>query len=192
MSRRWKGWTLAVGAMAVSMSALAAPPSAAMLGNACAGCHGTNGASAGLTMPSLAGQTRESIVFSMKKFKSGERQSTIMGQLARGYSEAEIDALADFFSAQKAPFSDQVLDPDKVAKGASLQENNCSGCHIENGKAGKNNAISVAGQWLPYLQIQMNLYLTEQRKMPGKMAQKVNPLSKEDLDALMHFYASVK
>jgi sulfide dehydrogenase cytochrome subunit len=146
MSRMWKRWALAAGVVAVSTAALAAPPSAAMLGNACAGCHGTNGASAGLTMPSLAGQTKESIVFSMKKFKSGERQSTIMGQLARGYSDAEIESMADFFSAQKAPLSDQTLDPAKVAKGASLQEGNCSGCHIENGKAGKNNAISIAGR----------------------------------------------
>jgi len=192
MTKTWKGWTVAAGILAASTTALAAPPSAAMLSNACAGCHGTNGASAGLTMPTLAGQTKESIVFSMKKFKSGERQSTIMGQLARGYSDAEIESMADFFSSQKSPISNQSLDPVKVAKGASLQEGNCSGCHIENGKAGKNNAISVAGQWLPYLQIQMNLYLTEQRKMPGKMAQKVNPLSKEELDALMHFYASVK
>jgi cytochrome c553 len=50
----------------------------------------------------------------------------------------------------------------------------------------------MASQWLPYLQMQMDLYQSGARKMPEKMAEKVKPLSKEDLDALLHFYASVK
>ena len=69
--------------------------------NACAGCHGTNGGSAGPTMPSLASQSKEAIVDAMKKFKSGERPSTVMGRLAKGYTDAEFAAMGDFFSKQK-------------------------------------------------------------------------------------------
>ena len=192
MTKTWKGWAVAAGVLAVSTSALAAPPSAAMLSNACAGCHGTNGGSAGLTMPSLAGQSKEAIVDAMTKYKSGERKSTIMGRLAKGYTEADINAMGDFFSQQKLHATNQALDPAKVAQGASLQEANCSRCHIEDGKEGKDNTPAMASQWLPYLQIQMNQYLTDERKMPEKMAEKVKPLSRADLDALLHFYASVK
>ncbi len=91
MMMKWRGWGLATGALAVSAMAQAAPPSAAMLSNACAGCHGTNGGSAGPTMPSLASQSKEAIEAAMKKFRSGERPSTIMGRLAKGYS-ASSDA----------------------------------------------------------------------------------------------------
>jgi sulfide dehydrogenase cytochrome subunit len=63
---------------------------------------------------------------------------------------------------------------------------------MEGGKEGKDDSPIMASQWLPYLQIQMGQYLNGQRKMPEKMAEKVKPLSKEDLDALLHFYASVK
>jgi sulfide dehydrogenase cytochrome subunit len=192
MTKTWKGWAVAAGVLAASTSALAAPPSAAMLSNACAGCHGTNGGSAGLTMPSLAGQSKEAIVDAMTKYKSGERKSTIMGRLAKGYTAADIDAMGDFFSKQKLHATNQTLDPVKVAQGASLQEANCSRCHIEDGKEGKDNTPAMASQWLPYLQIQMNQYLTDERKMPEKMAEKVKPMSKADLDALLHFYASVK
>ncbi len=192
MIKKWKGWTLAAAVMAASTTALAAPPSAAMLSYACAGCHGTNGASAGLSMPSLAGQSKEAIVDAMKKYKNGERKSTVMGRLAKGYSDADIDAMGDFFSRQKLHATSQTLDAAKVAKGASLQEANCSRCHLEDGKEGKDNTPAMAGQWLPYLQIQMAQYLSEQRKMPEKMAEKVKPMSKEDLDALLHFYASIK
>ncbi len=190
-SRGFK-WALAAGALAVSGAALAAPPTPAMLSNACAGCHGTHGGSAGPSMPSLASQSKEAIVVAMKKFKSGERPATVMGRLAKGFSDADFDAMGEFFSKQKLHATNQTLDGSKVAKGAKLEEESCSRCHMEGGKEGKDDSPVMASQWLPYLQIQMGEYLSGKRKMPEKMAEKVKPLSKEDLDALLHFYASVK
>jgi sulfide dehydrogenase cytochrome subunit len=128
----------------------------------------------------------------MKKFKSGERPSSIMGRLAKGYSDAEITAMAEFFSKQKLHVTSQAVDAAKVKKGASLQESNCGRCHIEDGKEGKDDTPVMASQWLPYMQMQMADYLSGKRKMPEKMKEKVDPMSKEDLDALLHFYASVK
>lgn len=192
MTKTRKGWALAAGILAASTSAIAAPPTAEMLSNACAGCHGTNGGSAGMTMPSLAGQSKEAIIDAMKKFKSGERQSTIMGRLAKGYSDPQIELMANFFAKKKIHATAQTLDPAKIARGASLQEANCSRCHLEDGREGKDETPAMASQWLPYLQIQMDQYLNGKRKMPEKMAEKVKPMSKADLDALMHYYASVK
>jgi sulfide dehydrogenase cytochrome subunit len=191
MKQRWSSLALAVGAMTISAAAFAAGPSAAMLSNACAGCHGTHGGSAGMTMPSLAGQSKTAIVDAMKKFKSGERPATVMGRLAKGYSDEQFDMIGDFFAKQKVHFTNQMVDKTKAAKGASLQEENCSRCHLEDGKEGKDDTPVMASQWLPYLQIQMDLYQSGKRKMPEKMAEKVKQLSKEDLDALLNFYASV-
>ena len=191
MKQRWSRWALAAGALTISATAFAAGPNAQMLANACAGCHGTNGGSAGLTMPSLAAQSKTAIVDAMKKFKSGERPSSIMGRLAKGYSDAEIDTLGDFFSKQKIHFTAQTVDKAKAAKGADLQEANCSRCHLDDGKEGKDDTPVMASQWLPYLQMQMDLYQSGKRKMPEKMAEKVKPLSNAELEALLHFYASV-
>ena len=192
MTKKWKGWALATGALAFSATAMAAPPSAEMISFACAGCHGTNGGSAGLTMPSLASQSKTAIVDAMKKFKSGERPSTVMGRLAKGDSDADFDAMATFFSKQKFHPTTQAVNAAKVKKGEALQEANCSRCHLEDGKEGKDDTPVMASQWLPYLQMQMDLYQSGARKMPEKMAEKVKPLSKKDIEALLHFYASVK
>lgn len=195
MKLRWSGSALAAGALAVSLAspgAFAAPPTPAMLANACGGCHGTNGGSAGLMMPSLASHSKEAIVDAMKKFKSGDRPSTVMGRLAKGYTDADFEAMGEFFSKQKLHVTHQNVDKAKAAKGAELQEKHCNRCHNEEGKEGKDETPVMASQWLPYLQLQMEMYLSGKRKMPEKMAEKVKPLSKEDLDALMHFYASVK
>lgn len=185
-------WALAACALGMSTGGFAAPPTAAMLSNACAGCHGTNGGSVGPAMPSLAGQSKEAIVEAMKKFKSGERPSTIMGRLAKGYSDAEFAAMGDFFSANKLHITEQGLDKTRVAQGAKLQEANCGRCHMEDGKEGKDDTPAMASQWLPYLQMQMALYLNDQRKMPEKMKEKVQGLTTDELESLLHFYANVK
>ena len=67
----------------------------------CSACHGTNGSPvAGSPVPGLAGRPREEIVQVMGQFKSGARPATVMHQIAKGYGDAEIAALADHFSKQ--------------------------------------------------------------------------------------------
>jgi cytochrome c553 len=71
------------------------------LAAACANCHGTNGVAAA-GMASLAGQSPQFLSAALKAFRDGQRPGTIMPQLAKGYSDAQIEALAAWFSAQKA------------------------------------------------------------------------------------------
>jgi sulfide dehydrogenase cytochrome subunit len=66
----------------------------------CANCHGTNGASVG-EVESLAGKPKDEIVRKMQEFKSGARPATIMQQLAKGYTDEQIQSLAAWFAAQK-------------------------------------------------------------------------------------------
>lgn len=77
------------------------PPGVRALAANCAACHGTNGNSAGGAIPGLAGINKEYFVNQMKAFKEGKREATVMHQIAKGYSDVEIAAIADFFAAQK-------------------------------------------------------------------------------------------
>src|SRR5450755_4740639 len=65
----------------------------------CANCHGTDGRSRA-AIPSLAGQDAAVIVQRMKEFRDGRRAATVMQQLAKGYTDAQIEAAAAYFAAQ--------------------------------------------------------------------------------------------
>ena len=67
----------------------------------CAACHGTNGNSAGGAIPGLAGMNKDYFVIQMKAFKEGKREATLMHQISKGYSDAEVVAIAEYFAAQK-------------------------------------------------------------------------------------------
>ena len=67
----------------------------------CAACHGTNGKSVGGAIQGLAGANKEYFIAQIKAFKEGKREATVMHQIAKGYSDAEMSALADFFAAQR-------------------------------------------------------------------------------------------
>ena len=66
----------------------------------CAGCHGTDGR-AEVGMVALAGMNKDEIVKSMQDFKAGRRPATLMHQLAKGYSDAQIVSIAAYFAVQK-------------------------------------------------------------------------------------------
>jgi cytochrome subunit of sulfide dehydrogenase len=66
----------------------------------CASCHGTNGRSLG-AIPVLAGRDKAALVVLVREFRDGTRPSTVMRQLAKGYTDAQIEAAAAYFAAQK-------------------------------------------------------------------------------------------
>jgi cytochrome c553 len=68
----------------------------------CAICHGTAGRpAAGSSVAALAGRPAAQIAEAMDAFRQGTRSATVMHQIAKGYSDAEIDAMARWFAVQK-------------------------------------------------------------------------------------------
>lgn len=70
------------------------------MASACSSCHGTNGKGVG-GMEDLAGYPKDKFVKTVSDFRSGAKPATVMHQLAKGYTDAQIDAIATFFAAQK-------------------------------------------------------------------------------------------
>jgi sulfide dehydrogenase cytochrome subunit len=62
---------------------------------------GTGGDTKGQTLPPLSGQPQQALSASLHAFKTGARPSTIMAQIAKGYTDEQIELLAAYFAAQK-------------------------------------------------------------------------------------------
>jgi cytochrome c553 len=67
----------------------------------CANCHGTDGHSASSEVAALAGLPKELIVQRMNEYKNGKRPASVMHQLAKGYTDQQIESMAGYFAAQK-------------------------------------------------------------------------------------------
>lgn len=194
-----KGKTLfALAASGLLGATLAAAPAqaddtAAMMAETCAGCHGTDGTSNGPVTPSIAGADKEYFVTTMKDYASGARPSTVMGRIAKGYTEADYKAMADYFASRKMAPAKQAFDPALVAKGKDLQARFCENCHEKGGTAGE-LIPKVAGQWTPYLQYSLADFKTGvrtmERRKKAKMEELMAEAGDEGLTAILAYLAS--
>ena len=95
---------LAALATALAAGAAWAQDAAALrtrsLAGQCAQCHGTDGrAPAGVLPGALSGMPAATLIEQMKGFRTGSRPSTVMQQIARGFSDAQVEQLARYFAA---------------------------------------------------------------------------------------------
>jgi len=157
-------------------------PRGLMLANTCVGCHGQGGSSLGPATPSIAGMAVDTFTDAMKAYREGKRPSTVMGRLAKGYTDEDIAEMSNFFAAQKFVRVAQKTDPDKAKAGKKLHKDNCEKCHEEGGFKDEDGSSILAGQWLPYLQFQLADFNAKKREMPEKMAKRLNAMVKDNGD----------
>ena len=185
---------LMAGLIATSQPLVADTPSGATLGGTCAACHGYNGSSVGI-IPSIAGNSAEYFTETMEAFKSGDRKSTVMGRIAKGYSSEEIQKMAEFFASKPLQPMTQSFDPAKAALGADIHKESCNKCHKDGGRSGEEDPI-LAGQSMLYLQYSMADFKNKDREPDEKMSKKVREVIEkhgtDGLEALIHYYGSRK
>jgi cytochrome subunit of sulfide dehydrogenase len=155
-----------------------AGPTAKMLADTCAGCHGPNGESAGPATPNLAGISATYFTDSMLYFQAlpkgedyaeGARPATVMNRIAKGYTEEQIEAMAVLFASMPVYKADVPHDAAKAKAGTPVYEDACSKCHDEGGSLPDDDAGILAGQWLPWLKYSMEDFRAGHREMPRKM-----------------------
>lgn len=107
-------WAATLAGLALSPAAAAAQTTfdVSVLAASCANCHGTDGRSPG-GIPSIAGRPESILRSQLIAFRSDAPPAgtTIMNRLSKGYTEAQIHALAKYFSEIKAQESKK--DPSK-------------------------------------------------------------------------------
>lgn len=176
-------------------TSVTAGPSGEALAYTCAGCHGTDGSSVGPSSPHLAGMNAEYFVESMQEYREDERNPTIMNRLAKGYTDEQLEAMAEFFANQTLRLTPQQSDVAQAKLGAEYHEKYCEKCHEEGGRKSDDAGI-LAGQWAPYLRFSLDDYRSGERDMTKKMGKKMKSMEKdhgaEAFEALIHYYAGQK
>lgn len=92
-----KAWWLVL----LCTSALAQEPRAGRaLAATCANCHGTDGRAVGAAMPALAGMPAQALLARLADYRSDRLPGTVMPQIAKGYTEAQLQLIAAYLAAQ--------------------------------------------------------------------------------------------
>ena len=101
INRRW-GWLFIACFGSGVAVAQPADREARALAASCAGCHGPDGrAAVGELTPPLAGLPQDYLIAQMQAFKSDKRPATVMHQIAKGYSDRQIEAISAYLSWRK-------------------------------------------------------------------------------------------
>lgn len=187
-----------------------------LLVGTCVACHGNAGNSVGPAIPNLAGVSPNYFMAAMFAYKYDDeeeleevidsddayldveaytRYSTIMNRLAKGYSDEQIVAMAEYFSTQEPQRPTQAFDAELAAAGEKLHEKHCDKCHENEGRFAEDDTGVLAGQWKPYFIYTMNDFNDGNRSMPKKMRKELDEIAEETGDdgikQLAHYYASI-
>lgn len=90
------GVALLVGGLLAGASGTAAAQ-APLVAEGCVGCHGPGARGSG-SVVGLAGRDARELATAMMAFRAGERTGTIMNRIAKGYTDAEIAAVAAYLA----------------------------------------------------------------------------------------------
>lgn len=177
---------------------------AALFEQKCLACHGAGGASQDSSIPIIGGYSAKYVTESLANFRkklrpcaevaipSGPKKGTKsdMCKVVAELSDAEADAAAKYLQARKFTRARQPFDAAKAAKGQSVYGKLCRRCHEDNGSSPDEDNGILAGQWTPYLKGQLAAFRAGKRTIDDKMKARLEKVSADEEEALVHFFAS--
>jgi len=172
----------------------------------CNGCHGEGGVSQSSDVPTIAGLAEfvhadalylyldDERPCAESKYRHGDtsRPATTMCAIAAELSEDDIDAIAAAYAELSYVKATQDFDAALAAAGEGLHKEHCDKCHSDAGTNAEDEAGMLGGQQMDYLRNSFKDFAAGTRGQPKKMKEKMDALSAEDAEALVHYYGSVQ
>lgn len=191
--------------LTLGIPALASADVDALMQN-CNGCHGDDGVSQWSDVPTIAGLAEfvhvdalfiyqdEARPCAESEYRQGDtsRAATTMCAVAADLSEDDIEALAAAYAEKPYVKTTQEFDAALAATGKGLHDEHCDRCHSEEGTNPEDEAGMLGGQQMGYLRDTFAAYADGSREQPGKMKQKLDAMSADDVEAMVHYYGSVQ
>ena len=158
----------------------------------CVACHGPAGNSTNPVIPSLAGQPAQFIATELFQFREGNRKDPQMTPMAVNLSNAEMNDLAAYFSAQKPEPPAHKTDPANAATAPKVaQQFNCTQCHGPT-LLGQQHIPRLAGQQFEYLKTQLRGFKAQTRAdLDGNMTSAAQALTDKDIDVLVDYISGL-
>lgn len=156
---------------------------------ACVACHGQSGISTSTEWPNLAGQHATYLAIQIAAFRDGSRSNPVMAPFVAGLTDADIAALAAYYSAQ-APATAANGGAALVSSGENLS-GYCKACHGMAGVPVADDWPVLAGQHAPYLQKQLAAYKSGARINPLMQAA-IAHLGDTEFAALAAYYSQLE
>ncbi|HEY6942117.1 c-type cytochrome [Dokdonella sp.] len=170
----------------------------------CSNCHGRTGTATSPNFPNLAAQQKRYLITQLEAFRAHSRRDPAgyeyMWGVSRSLTDAQIDALADYYRAQDPPRQPAESPPALVEAGRVLFEHGdtakgvpaCSSCHGANG-AGSDAFPRIAGQHADYVRKQLEVFQrTDERPEGAIMKTVAHALSPDDIDAAAAFVQTLE
>ena len=170
----------------------------------CVQCHGKNGLSTEPTIPIIGGYSEKYITESFKNFRtksrpcaevsipSGPKKGTKsdMCKVVEKLKDDDAAAVAKWLASLKFVRANQPFDAGLAQKGVNVYKLRCEKCHENNGSSADEDNGILAGQWTQYLRDQLVAFRAGRRPSDDKMKQRLDKVSKEEEEQLLHFFAS--
>ncbi|UOD34459.1 c-type cytochrome [Deferribacteraceae bacterium V6Fe1] len=154
----------------------------------CAGCHGTNGASVGDSIPIIGGQKASYLKKVMMEYKNDKKVGSVMPKIAKGYHDERIDFVANYFSNKQWVNTNKPFDKNLADKGKKIADV-CYDCH---GKLGEGIEAfpRIAGQ--PVFYLKQVLFDYKNGVLKSDEMSFVSEYSDVDLEALANYFSSIR
>lgn len=157
----------------------------------CGACHGKDGNSRTMNIPSLAGQPEFFLLNQLVLMREGVRRIESMAPYVKDLKDTDIEALAKHFAGLEPRASDEKIDPVLAKRGSELAAAlRCTSCHLPD-LAGRQQIPRLARQRMDYLIHSMKEFRDNRRSGADTlMSNVVAGLRDDDLIALAHYSAA--
>jgi cytochrome subunit of sulfide dehydrogenase len=159
------------------------PGNGERMAQTCSGCHGTRGASPSSHIPTIGGQKSAYLTQVMKEYRDGTRPGGVMVNLAKGYSDSQIDEISQAVATWK--WQNTPLAAKSKGKKLAVSTESCAACHGKKGE-GTEMAPHITGQSPAFLKEALQEYKDGKRKSPDM--DMVKEMTTVDMDTFVTFY----
>lgn len=157
------------------------------LAQSCNGCHGKNGNSANVGIPSLSRLHPDYLKSAIASYIDGTRKHDLMQSFVKALSEDDIEKISLYYATQEPVSSGLTVKGDIAA--AEEHVKTCNGCHGENGNSSQSKTPTLAGQNPSYIVAALKDYQSGKRKQQD-MQNAIKDLKGADFNNIAAYYAT--